>query len=86
MLCPVQVATVDGMDLNHTMLSKWISTRGSKWVEGMTVNDFLSLRSREARRDLLHLASKQLDGTFSLDLDEAAVLADALESGLYRGV
>ncbi len=85
-LCPVQVTAVNGIELDTYRSGRWNLVRGSDVLSYMTVTDFLDLPSREARRDLLHVASKQTDGTHSLDLGEAQVLADALQSRLSLGV
>ena len=86
LLCPVQVAAVNGIELCKDDRELWELISGSRRLSSMTVTDFLDLPSREARRDLLHVASKQTDGTHSLDLEDAQVLADALVTRLSRGV
>ncbi len=74
-----------GKGLTGPELVLWNSVKGSPWLTDETVGLFLRLPGSEARRDLLHEASRLADGTHSLDVEDAQVLADALVALLSPG-
>ena len=77
--------TGKGLTGPDSELTWWSSVKGSPWLQDETVGLFLRLPGREARRDLLCVASEGPDGTHSLDVEDAQVLADALVALLSPG-
>ncbi len=87
--CLGQVAAVEsvktGKGLTGHKLALWNSVKSSSWLTDETVGSFLGLPGREARRDLLHEASRLADGTYALLPVGAQLLADALVTLLSSG-
>ena len=85
-----QVAAVEsvetGKGLTGHKLALWNSVKSSSWLTDETVGSFLGLPGREARRDLLHEASRLADGTYAVLPVGAQLLADALVTLLSPGV
>ena len=88
--CLGQVAAVEsvktGKGLTGHKLALWNSVKSSSWLTDETVGSFLGLPGREARRDLLHEASRLADGTYAVLPVGAQLLADALVTLLSPGV
>ena len=88
--CLWQVAAVEsvktGKGLTGPELAMWNSVKSSPWLTSKTVGSFLGLPGREARRDLLHEASRLADGTYAVLPVGAQLLADALVTLLSPGV
>ncbi len=84
-----QVAAVEslatGKGLTGPKRTLWNSVKSSSWLTDETVGSFLGLPDAAARRDLLCVASEGPDGTHSLDVEDAQVLADALVALLSPG-
>ena len=85
-LCLVQVATVNALGLTGPERIWWESIQNSPVLLGETVRDFLDREDAPARRDLLHEASERPDGTYTISLGKAQVLADTLYARLRPGV
>ena len=75
-----------GKGLTGHKLALWNSVKSSSWLTDETVGSFLGLPGREARRDLLHEASRLADGTYAVLPVGAQLLADALVTLLSPGV
>ena len=88
--CFGQVDAVESLEtgkgLTGHKLALWNSVKSSSWLTDETVGSFLGLPGREARRDLLHEASRLADGTYAVLPVGAQLLADALVTLLSPGV